>query len=135
MQDHRVLASGGRGQRVIEDPLRLDDARARRGLAGAGVPQRPRGDIEQGIGGQRLHVEVVGIRLGQLHHGIGIGGVAGQQRVDVIWVVGREAGPQASLNPRSTTDAWPSVARLSSIRARASDAAMSTGSNASHALL
>ena len=66
VQDHRVLASGGRGQRVIEDPFRLDDPRARRRLAGAGVPQRPRGDIEQRIGGQRLHVDVVGIRLGQL---------------------------------------------------------------------
>ena len=120
---------------VVEDPLGLDDPRARRRLAGRGVPQRPRGDVEQRVGGQGLDVDVVGIGLGQRCHGLGVVDVAGVERVGVVRVLGGEAGRQRVDQPASVADARPLAARPSSIRARASDAARSTGSKASHALL
>ena len=86
-----MLAAGRRGQRIVQDPLGLDHPRAWRRFARAGVPQRPRGDIEQCVGGQGLHIDVVGIRLGQLNHGIGIVGVAGEQRIGVVRVLGGES--------------------------------------------
>ncbi len=94
MQDPGVFASGRRGQRVVEDPLGLHHPRPRRRLAGSGVPQRPCGDVDQRVGGQRLHVDVVGVRLGEGDHGVGVGGVPGVQRVGVVRVVGGEAGLQ-----------------------------------------
>ena len=89
-----VFATGGRGQRVVEDPLGLHHPRPRRRLAGLDVPQRPRGDVDERVGGQRLHVDVVGVRLGESDHGVGVGGVPGLQRVGVVRIVGGEAGPQ-----------------------------------------
>ena len=136
VQDAGMLPSGGRGQRIVQDPLGLDHPRARRRFAGAGVPQRPRGDVEQCVGGQGLHVDVVGIRLGQLRpwhrHSRRGRRAAHRCRPGRRW---GSAPVRASISPRSTADARPLLARPSSIRARASDAARSTGSNASHALL
>ena len=110
VQDAGMFATGGGGQRVVEDPLGLHHPRAGRGLAGSGVPQRPCGHVDQRVGGQRLHVDVVGIGLGQRRHRVGVGGVSGLQRVGVVRVVGGEAGLSAPRSARvrpPTPDPWP----------------------------
>ena len=111
-------------------------AGTRCGFAGSGVPQRPCGDVDQCVGRQCLDVDVVGIGRGQRDHRVGVGRVTRLQASASVGIVGGEAGrqgvDQTAFDRRS---ARPSAANPSSIRARASEAARSTGSNASQALL
>ena len=131
----RGAPAGRGGQRIVEDPLGLHHPRAGRRLAGSGVPQRPCRHVDQRVGGQRLHVDVVGIRLGQRRHRVGVGGAAGLQGVGVIRVVSGEAGlqrlDQSLFDRRRATRG-----RQAQFHPRAGQRSRrSTGSNASHALL
>ena len=99
VQDAGVCPAGGGGKRLVENPLGLHHPRAGRRLAGSGVPQRPCGQVDQRVGGQRLHVDVVGISLGQRRHRVGVGGAAGLQGVGVVRVVSGESGLQRLDQP------------------------------------
>ena len=131
-----VFAAGGRGQRVVEDPLGLHHPRPGRRLAGSDVPQRPRRDVDQRVGGQRLHVDVVGIRLGESDHGVGVGGVPGVQarrcRPGRRWGSG-PAAPRSGPVRRPMRDPWR-PGRVPSAPGPATPPDR-PGSNASHALL
>ena len=124
VQHAGVLRPARRRERVVENPLGLDDARPRRRLAGRGVPQRPGGDVQQRVGGQRLHVEVVGVRRGQGDHRVGVGGVTGGQG-SASSGSSREAGRSASIRSRSTRrrSGRALARRTRRARGRASDAA------------
>lgn len=86
-------------QRVIEDALGLQHPRARRGFTRSGVPQRPCRDVDQCVGHERLDIDVIGVCVREARHGIGVAGVAGDQRVGVVRVVGGEAGLQRLDQP------------------------------------
>ena len=102
MQHTGVPASGGRAQRVIEDPFGLQHPRARRRLAGSGVPERPCGHVDQRVCRQSRHVDVIRVGPGQRRHGVGIGRIPGQQRTGVVrirgWVAGLQRLDQAAFH-------------------------------------
>ena len=81
-------------QCVLENSFRFDDAGIGRGFAGPDVPQRPRGDVDQRVGRQRGHVDVVGVGPRQLTHRLGVANEPSLQRVGVVRVVGGKAGRQ-----------------------------------------
>ena len=91
-----MLPTGGRGQRAVQDRLRLHDAGAGGRCSGSGVPQRPRGDVQQRVGRQGLYVDVVRVGRAECDHGVGVARVTRTERFGVGRVGGGKAGRQGA---------------------------------------
>jgi hypothetical protein len=88
----------GEAERLLQHPLDLQRARARRRLAGRKVPQLPRSEVHHRVGIQRGDVEVVRVARVNPGHRIGIGELERREVLDRL-------GPGIPLGQRVDQDA------------------------------
>ena len=72
----------GEAERLLQHPLDLQRARARRRLAGRDVPQLPGREVHHRVGVQRGDVEVVGVARVDAGHRVGVGELERREVLD-----------------------------------------------------